>query len=912
VAAVAPGCDGADPDADFADHTVARLAAAPDYDALATTAFGLSSLKFVITAFGDGARRDLRFQDGRFYRLHDEWYWFRLLNGARVPGDDVAPVSGGDFASVAAIVQWARGRSALPLDLLFVDDGRLYSPRFYERAVGPARRYGVGSLVRVPARAGAPERWAFELEYGDEPTHAQLVVFFEALAARLPPAVAGALRFLVRSTAQEALAARMERERLPYADRLLRYADLVVPGAREVYSDGVTAGRLRVVRRGEAAVDATPDDVLVFAESPDALPPAAGVITAVPQTPLAHVNLLARNRGIPNAYLAGVLDDAEVDQLARGHAPVVLLAASPGRVVLAPITEEQFRRYGALLSHPARAVTTPPLAAMPYLVDLAARDPAEIAALASTVGGKSMGMIALVREPGLDAPDRPHGITVRAYAEHLAPLRERVAALLSDPAFEGDPRARLLTLEGDAAYRARRNSPADGLWADGFLRAHGPSTPLGSLARGGGVRGLVESTPIDPATLAEIERTLRAAYAQLAPTQGIRFRSSSNVEDIEGFNGAGLYESYTGFLDPAAQPRASDRDKTVERSILRVWGSYWSFEAFEERRLERIDHLSAAMGVLVHPRFDDELERATGVCTVTLLPPGDPDAERLDVNVQAGDGSVANPDPQVLPEVLRVLRGRDGAVRIERVRRSTLAPDRALLDDVALRRLLDDTAAVARRWLDRENAARPAAQRARGITLDYEFHDMAAGWPARREGDARPARLVLKQVRTLEPGARVRVADAPSWPVPRDVFVRARRVVAEECRAELAPGVAVTVTTLRVLTDPSLPPDVGFASAPFDASLSLALSGPLPGLALAANLAADHTGYAASATGAARTYRFDAPTAARLGLDRVTIDPGGDVALARGDRAASGRASCRDDVRFTGARDYLLGLLPGS
>jgi hypothetical protein len=830
-----------------------------------------------------------------------------------VPGDDVAPVGGGAFDSVAAIVAWARGRATLPLDLAFVDDGRLYSPRFYERSVGPARRYGIGSLVRIPARGGAPERWAFELEYGDDPTPAQLGVFFETLSARLPPGLAGSLRFLVRSTAQEALAARLERERLPYADRLLRYADLVVPGAREVYSDGVTAGRLRVVPAGGTAADATPDDVLVFAESPDALPPAAGVITAVPQTPLAHVNLLARNRGIPNAYLAGVLDDPEVDQLARGHAPVVLFAASPGRVVLAPITEEQYRRYGALLSHPARSVSTPPLAAMPYLVDLGARDPAEIAALASTVGGKSMGMIALLHQPGLDVPDRPHGVTVRAYAEHLAPLRDRIAAVLADPAFEGDPRARLLALEGEASYRARRTSAADADYAAEFLRSHGPSTPLGALARAGGVRGLVESTPIAPTTLAEIERTLGAAYANLAPTQGIRFRSSSNVEDIEGFNGAGLYESYTGFLDPAAQRRASDREKTVERSILRVWGSFWSSEAFEERRLERIDHLSAAMGVLVHPRFDDELERATGVCTVTLLPPNDPDAERLEVNVQAGDQSVANPDPAVLPEVVRVVRDRGGAVRVERVRRSTLAPDRALLDDAALARLLDDTAAVARRWLDRENAARPAAQRARELTLDYEFHDMLAGWPALREGDARPARLVLKQVRTLEPGARVRVADAPTWPVPRDVFVRARRVVAEECRAELAPGVVVTATTLRVLTDASLPPDVGYAREPFDASLSLSLDGPLPALALAAGaaLAADHTGFVAGATGAARTYRFDAPTAARLGLDRVTIDPSGEVQLARGDRTAAGRATCRDDVRFTGPRDYLLGLIPG-
>ena len=42
----------------------------------------------------------------------------------------------------------------------------------------------------------------------------------------------------------------------------------------------------------------------------------AGIVTAVPQTPLAHINLLAQRRGTPNVYVAGVmaldwLDDYE-------------------------------------------------------------------------------------------------------------------------------------------------------------------------------------------------------------------------------------------------------------------------------------------------------------------------------------------------------------------------------------------------------------------------------------------------------------------------------------------------------------------------------------------------------------------------------------------------------------------------
>lgn len=67
--------------------------------------------------------------------------------------------------------------------------------------------------------------------------------------------------------------------------------------------------------------------MLVLEGVPDFLPQASGLLTAVPQTPLAHLHVLARNRGIPNAYLGGVLDDPNIDPLARVRAPVVGLRA---------------------------------------------------------------------------------------------------------------------------------------------------------------------------------------------------------------------------------------------------------------------------------------------------------------------------------------------------------------------------------------------------------------------------------------------------------------------------------------------------------------------------------------------------------------------------------------------------------
>ena len=51
------------------------------------------------------------FYDSNFYRLHDEWYWFRLLNGVPVPSESLAPLIGLSFETVEAISTWARRRS---------------------------------------------------------------------------------------------------------------------------------------------------------------------------------------------------------------------------------------------------------------------------------------------------------------------------------------------------------------------------------------------------------------------------------------------------------------------------------------------------------------------------------------------------------------------------------------------------------------------------------------------------------------------------------------------------------------------------------------------------------------------------------------------------------------------------------
>ncbi|MDB4772334.1 PEP/pyruvate-binding domain-containing protein, partial [Akkermansiaceae bacterium] len=125
---------------------------------------------------------------------------------------------------------------------------------------------------------------------------------------------------------------------------------------------------------------------------------------------------------------------------------------------------------------------------------------------------------------------------------------------------------------------------------------------------------------------------------KLPPDITPRLRSSANAEDTTSFNGAGLYDSFTH----------KDNEGHISKSVKQVWASLWNYRAYEEREFYRINHLSSAMGVLVHP--NQKNEQANGVAVARNI--FDPDWEGYYFNAQAGENLVTNPEDNSTPEEL--------------------------------------------------------------------------------------------------------------------------------------------------------------------------------------------------------------------------------------------------------------------
>lgn len=384
---------------------------------------------------------------------------------------------------------------------------------------------------------------------------------------------------------------------------------------------GTAIGRVRFVD-GKAKRPLTATDIAVFKHLPNDLTRIAGVISESPQTPLSHVNLRARQHGIPNAYLKNALSNLELLALENKIARLDVTAES---LTIRAATQSELTKFTAD-SRPAHTRILGRDLSRQAITDLRNVRHADF----TSVGAKTANVAELLRLLGGTAV--PHGFAVPFYFyDHY--------------------------MQGNGFYDAideLRTTKA--FQADASFREQSLKT----------IRAMIKAGAM-PEVLREQLSGLQEKFAKVGHIP--RCRSSANSEDLIGFTGAGLYDSFTH--------RAHEGH--IEKSIKQVWASLWNFRAYEEREFYRIDHSKAAMGVLVHTNYDDEKVNGVAITKNIYFPK----LQGFYINSQIGEHLVTNPEGDAIPEELLIVEDLDERETLQyekiTIRRSNLVPEDTLV-----------------------------------------------------------------------------------------------------------------------------------------------------------------------------------------------------------------------------------------
>ncbi|TXS96241.1 phosphoenolpyruvate synthase [Parahaliea maris] len=287
-----------------------------------------------------------------------------------------------------------------------------------------------------------------------------------------------------------------------------------------------------------------PDGIYLLPETVADLPPVAGILTGGEGNPLSHIQLLARNLGIPNV----TVDETLQRELVRYEGNRVVLAVSDSGLVELSLWDEQW----------------------------------------SEVFASNRGVTSVRIEPDLDKLD----LEVRRFLP-LAELRAEDSGRVVGPkaAKLGELRAlfpqqvsRGLAIPFGLFYQEVLARPYPGGGGSIFAWMQANYARLAQLPAGSATRAeaterfraelydLVVTSEMSPAFRDMLRQAYTRAFGEDSP--GVFVRSDTNVEDLPGFTGAGLNLTL---------PNVVGFDNLL-RSIHRVWASPFSARAFAWRQ----------------------------------------------------------------------------------------------------------------------------------------------------------------------------------------------------------------------------------------------------------------------------------------------------------------------------------------
>ena len=350
-------------------------------------------------------------------------------------------------------------------------------------------------------------------------------------------------------------------------------------------------------------------DIPVFDELPLDLTVVAGTITRAVQDASSHINLKSKERGTPNMVLRSAeLDHATLAPFA--DQPVHLVVRADGFVIEATTADVVHAKLAEKLSRPWETLDVDALAVTTSYDDMCPADAADCLGRAAQWGGKA-GNTGFLRHPSVLGSVNAFGSLAHRLGYEVAPAGVGVPVQIYFDFIANNPETEAAIADFIAAEKAGLLSVRERVDA---LKA---------------IQAMIMDDDFGDDVVEEIQSL---AVGALGPVENLKVRSSANAEDIPGFDGAGLYDSFRVRLsdddDPSEQCTRTWDDEDAEwnirprtlRCVMKgVYASLWNKRAVEERSFARVDHQTAGMGLAIVERYSDRDEIAANSVVVTRV-----------------------------------------------------------------------------------------------------------------------------------------------------------------------------------------------------------------------------------------------------------------------------------------------------
>jgi hypothetical protein len=307
---------------------------------------------------------------------------------------------------------------------------------------------------------------------------------------------------------------------------------------------GLVRGTLHTDITIENIASIKPDGIYVLPETVSDLPPLAGIITAGEGNPLSHVQLLARNLGIPNV----TVNEDIIPELQKYNGKVIIMAVSPAGLVEIDLDNEKWQDFFGANKSNENVVIRPDLEKL----DIEFREFVDLTQLRAKDSGRIVGpKAAKLGELKHIYPDKVANGVAIPFGIFREVVLEKSYKDTSTTVFDWmvEQYAHIRSLESDPA---RHKETAEAFRAELY--------------------DIIIHSNMDDKFIDSLRKALTNTFG--TDEFGVFVRSDTNVEDLPNFTGAGLN---------LTMPNVIGFDNLI-RAINKVWASPFTKRAFAWRQ----------------------------------------------------------------------------------------------------------------------------------------------------------------------------------------------------------------------------------------------------------------------------------------------------------------------------------------